>query len=78
MDLLKKLWPFSFGTVEVKDLVIRAIIYVVVATVFSILIWVLSGIKVVGVIFSIIGALADIYSTAGLVLLFLSHFKVIK
>lgn len=78
MDLLKKLWPFSFGTVEVKDLVIRAIIYVVVATVFSILIGVLSGIKVVGVIFSIIGALADIYSTAGLVLLFLSHFKVIK
>ena len=78
MDLLKKLWPFSFGTVEVKDLVIRASIYVVVATVFSILIGVLSGIKVVGVIFSIIGALADIYSTAGLVLLFLSHFKVIK
>lgn len=78
MDTLKKFWPFSFGTVEVKDLVIRAIVYVVVATVFSILIGVLQNIAVVGIIFTIIGALADIYATAGLVLLFLSHFKVIK
>ena len=78
MDTLKKFWPFSFGTVEVKDLVIRAIVYVVVATVFAILIGVLQKIEVVKIIFTIIGALANIYATAGLVFLFLSHFKVIK
>lgn len=78
MDFLKKFWPFSFNTEDVKSLVIKAIIYVVVGAVFGVLIGVLANIKIVGVIFAILGALVDIYVTAGLVFLFLSYFKVLK
>lgn len=78
MDFISRVWPFSFGTKSVSDLVIRAIIYVIAAAVFSVLIGVLVKIPVVGIIFTIVGSLVDIYVLAGLVFLFLSHFKVIK
>lgn len=78
MDFIKRIWPFSFGTKSVSDLVVRAILYVVAAAVFSVLIGVLAKIPVAGIIFTIVGSLVDIYVLAGLVFLFLSHFKVIK
>lgn len=78
MDLLKQLWPFSFQTKSVSDLVIKAILYVVFAALFSVLMGVLSKVVVINVIMAIIGTLADIYLVVGLLLLFLNYFKVIK
>ena len=78
MDFIKKFWPFSFNTEDVKQLVIKAIIYVVIDIVLGTLIGLLANIQVVGVIFSILGSLLGLYVTAGLVFLFLSYFKVLK
>lgn len=78
MDLLKQLWPFSFQTKNVSELIVKAILYVIFATLFSILMGVLSKIVVINVIMAIIGTLADIYLLIGLILLFLNYFKVIK
>lgn len=78
MNLLRKLWPFSFETKSVSDLVLKAILYVILAALFSILMGVVSNIVVLNVIMTIVGTLADIYLLVGLILLFLSYFKVIK
>ena len=53
MDFIKKYWPFSFNTEDVKQLVIKAIIYVVIDIVLGTLIGLLAKIQIVGVIFSI-------------------------
>ena len=63
---------------NVSELIVKAILYVIFATLFSILMGVLSKIVVINVIMAIIGTLADIYLLIGLILLFLNYFKVIK
>lgn len=78
MDLIKQLWPFSFQTKNLSDLIIKVVLHVIFAALFSILIGVLSKVVVINVIMAIIGTLADIYLFVGLVLLFLNYFKVIK
>ena len=82
MDFLKKFWPFSFNTEDVKSLVIKAIIYVVVGAVFGALIAVanllLKDVPALPIILNLVSYLAELYVTAGLVFLFLSYFKVLK
>lgn len=82
MDFLKKFWPFSFNTEDVKQLVIKAIIYVVVGAVFGALIAVanllLKDVPALPIILNLVSYLAELYVTAGLVFLFLSYFKVLK
>ena len=80
MDFIKKFWPFSFNTEDVKQLVIKAIIYVVIDIVLGTLIGLLArvDIAILSAIFTILGSLLALYVTAGLVFLFLSYFKVLK
>lgn len=78
MDFLRKLWPFSFETKSVSDLVLKAILYVILAALFSILMGVVNNVIVLNVIMIIVGTLADIYLLVGLILLFLNYFKVLK
>ena len=80
MDFIKKFWPFSFNTEDVKQLVIKAIIYVVIDIVLGTLIGLLArvDIAILSAIFTILGSLLGLYVTAGLVFLFLSYFKVLK
>ena len=78
MNLLRKLWPFSFETKSVSDLVLKAILYVILAALFSILMGVVNNVIVLNVIMIIVGTLADIYLLVGLILLFLNYFKVLK
>ena len=88
MDFLKKFFPYSFGTKEVSQLVIRTIIYVVAAIIggaLIALIGILNGFiqiplvtGLVGTLLGIIGTVVDVYCTAGIVIMFLAHFKVLK
>lgn len=78
MDFLRKLWPFSFETKSVSDLVLKAVLYVILAALFSILMGVVNNVIVLNVIMIIVGTLADIYLLVGLILLFLNYFKVLK
>ena len=88
MDFLKKLFPYSFGTKEVSDLVIRTIIYVVALIIGGVLLGIIGVITglvqipvvtdLIGILLGLIGGLVELYCTAGVVVMFLAHFKVIK
>ena len=86
MDTLKKIFPLSFGASDVAGLVIKIIIYIVVAAIGGIVIGlaaaVLALIPVVGGILAwlvgSIGSLVGLYSLIGIVLTCLDYFKILK
>lgn len=78
MDILKKIFPLSFGVTEVAKLVIMCLVYIVIGTVLGFVIGLLSRIPILGIIFGLVAALLEIYILAGLVILFLDYFKVLK
>jgi hypothetical protein len=79
MDILKKVFPLSFKYVgEVANLVIGIIIYVLVGIVGGAVIGLTASLPVVGIILGIVGALLDLYVTAGIVIEILVHCKVLK
>ncbi len=70
MEQLQKLFPIPYK-VEKGDLtnfLIILIAFVVVCALFGVLIGLLSRIPVLGVIFTIIGSLVDLYGLVGIVL----------
>lgn len=72
MDMLKKFFPYSFGAAEVKDLVIKIIVYLVAGAVIG---WVVGLIPLVG---GLISSLVGLYGTVGIVLVVLDYLKVLK
>lgn len=80
MDLVKKLWPtpFKIRPKDVMSFVIQLIIFIVVCAVGGILIGLLAGIPIVGIIFSILGGLLDLYGLIGIVLCVLVFLDVVK
>ncbi len=78
MDMLKKIFPFSFKSKEVKDLVINIVIYLVASIVGGWLLGLLGGIPLLGVIFDLIGSLFGLYCLVGIVLAVLDFFKILK
>lgn len=70
MDLLKKLWPTPFKVEKgnVVSLVIQLVIFLVICAVIGVLIGVLANIPIIGILFSIVGSLMEIYSLVGIVL----------
>ena len=79
MELLKTVFPFSFQPKkDVATLVINILIYLAVGLVAGLLIGLLSKINVLGLIVSLVGGLADLYVTAGVVLSVLDYMKILK
>lgn len=79
MDILKKIFPFSFAKKEgVAGLIINVLIQLVVAIVAGVIIGLVAKIPVVGVIVGLVGGLVDLYFVAGIVLSFLHYFNVLK
>lgn len=78
METLKKIFPLSFQAKDVAQLILFCLIYLVAGTIFAFLINILARIPLMGLIFTLISSLLEIYITAGLVILFLSYFKVLK
>lgn len=74
MDLIKKIFPFSFKAADVVGLIISIVIYVVAPTVLGIL----GNIPLIGFVFDILAWAAGIYCTIGIVLSILYFVKVIK
>ena len=70
MDTLKKLWPTPFKIKEkdITSFLIQMIIFLVICAVIGWLIGILAGIPIIGIIFSLIGALVEIYGLVGIVL----------
>ncbi len=78
MDTLKKFFPYSFGAKDVAGLIIKIIVLIVVGAVAGWIISLLSSIPVVGVIFSLICGLVDLYVLVSIVLAILDYLKVLK
>ena len=78
MDMPKKIFPFSFKSKEVKDLVINIVIYLVASIVGGWLLGLLGGIPLLGVIFDLIGSLFGLYCLVGIVLAVLDFLKILK
>ena len=70
MDFMKTLWPtpFKIKKGDLASFLIQLIIFLVMTAVAGVVIGFLSGIAIVGVIFSILGSLLGVYSLIGVVL----------
>ena len=78
MDLLKKVFPFSFKATDVAKLIIAIIIYLVLDVVAGFIIGLLKGIPIIKIFAGLAGSLLGIYGLAGIVIAILVFVKVIK
>ena len=88
MEFLKKLFPYSFGTKDTSNLVVRTIIYVVALIIGGVLlglIGLITGLiqipvvtELIGILLGLVGGLVELYCVAGVVVMFLAPFKVLK
>lgn len=86
MDVLKKIFPYSFGAAEVKDLVIKIIVYIVAAFLAGVVLaiaglitgWIPIVGAIIGVLLRIVGGAVELYVLIGIVLLVLDYLKVLK
>lgn len=80
MDFLKKFWPtpFKIEKNNVKSFLITLLVFIIACAVVGVLIGVLAKIKLIGIIFSIIGSLFEIYGIVGIVLCVLKFLDVVK
>ncbi len=70
MDKILPLFPLNakVNKEDVMSLVITIVMYVVAAVIFGLVIGLLGSIPVIGILFKIIGLLAEIYVIAGIIL----------
>lgn len=79
MDLLKKIFPLSFKYAkDVANLIVGIIVYLVVAVVGGIVIWLASLVPIIGWLIGALGGLLDLYVAVGVVLQVLVFLKVVK
>lgn len=78
MDMIKPYFPHAFKATDTNALVMALVIYIVILGICGLVIGLLSQIPILGIIFSLVGAVVGIYGLAGTVLTLLVFFKVIK
>lgn len=78
MDILKKLFPLSFISKDLKPFIISLVIYVVAEAVCGCVIGFLASLPILGIIFSVLGYVLGLYALVGIVLSILVFVKVIK
>ncbi len=80
MNFVRKYWPMPFKvrSGDVGSLVKQLIIFLLACLVVGILIGVLAGLPIIGIIFTIIGSLVEIYGIVGVVLCILKFLGAIK
>ena len=72
MEMLKKYFPYSFGAADVKALVIKVIVYLLVSAVGG---FILGLLPLVG---GILSWVLGLYCTVGWILAILDYLKVLK
>ena len=78
MDMIKKIFPFSFKATDLTSLIIVLVIYAAVGLVSSFVIGVLGAIPIIKYLFIPVGSVIGLYVFAGIVLTLLDYFKVLK
>ncbi len=72
MDMLKKIFPYSFGAADVSALILKILVYIIASAVLG---FVIGLIPLIG---GLIASLIGLYSTVGIVLAVLDYLKVLK
>ncbi len=78
MEMLKKFFPNAFKATELKAFIIALVVYVVIDIVCGAVIGLLAKIPLIGIIFSLVGAVVGLYALVGIILSILVFVKVIK
>ena len=78
MDMAKKLFPHAFKAQELNSFIITLVIYALIDIVCGFVIGLLAKIPLIGIIFSLLGAVVGLYAFIGIVLTILVFVKVIK
>ena len=78
MDMLKKIFPFSFGVKDITALVVALVIYIVGGAVLGVVFGLLAKIPLLGILFGIVGWAVGVYCFVGIVLSVLDFLKVLK
>ncbi len=79
MDLLKSIFPFSFGAKkDVVALVVNILIYLVAGAVVGVVLGLLGRIPVLGLLFRLLSGLVGLYCLVGIVLSVLDFMNVLK
>jgi len=77
MDVLKKVFPFSFKSNDLTGFIVALIFYVIICGICGAIIGFLTKIPLLGIIFSILGSVLGIYGLIGIILSVLVFVKVI-
>ena len=75
---LRKYFPQAFASRDVRSLVVTLITYAIFSFLAGIVLGLLSGIPILGFIFSVIGWMVELYCVAGIVLAILVFLKVVQ
>jgi len=78
MDMLKKFFPFSFKTANLRELIIRIAIYLVASVVIGALLGLLGKVPLIGFVFNFVAGLVGLYCLVGVVLAVLDFLKMLK
>ena len=80
MDFLKKFWPtpFKIKDKDVASFVIQLILFIVVCAAVGFLIGILASLPIIGIIFSLIGGLVELYGFIGIILCILKFLGMVK
>ena len=78
MDAIKKYFPAAFKATELKSFIIALIVFVLIDVVCGFVIGLLAKLPIIGIIFSLLGAVVGLYALVGIVLSILVFVKVIK
>ena len=78
MDILKKFFPDAFRSKDVNSFIVTLLLYGVGSLIVGLVLGLLAKIPLIGIVFSLIGALVGIYALVGIVLAILVFVKVIE
>ena len=79
METLKKIFPVSFKFQDsVANLILGVLVYLVVGALMGVVFALVRLIPIVGWIVGIFSGLIGVYVLAGIIIMFLSYFKVLK
>lgn len=78
MKFLRLIWNFSFDSLDKVDVFLKTIMYVLSASIFTIVSFNISGYFWLRLVFYIITPIVDLYVLIGLIILYLNFLKIIK
>ncbi len=78
MDILKKIFPFSFRSKTIQELLINILIYIAINVVGGLVLGLLGILPLIGFVFSAVGGLLGVYTLAGVILASLHFWGMLK